>query len=120
MNEKKIGPCGVISIVLAVLNCIGLIVFTVGMLFQIPKFVAIYDDLGVALPVGTRMVISIPGASVLLVAALLLALLIVKEFISKKTIPLVLNLIWIAVAIAFSALVALAMMAPLIAATEQM
>ncbi len=49
-------------------GCIGLIVFTVGMLFQIPKFVAIYDDLGVALPVGTRMVISIPGAIVLLVA----------------------------------------------------
>ena len=53
---------------LAVLNCLGLVVFTFGMLYQRPKFVAIYADLGAALPVGTRMVIAIPGVVVLLVA----------------------------------------------------
>ena len=120
MSEKKIGTCGIISIVLAVLNCLGLVVFTFGMLYQRPKFVAIYADLGAALPVGTRMVIAIPGVVVLLVAALLFALLIVKEFIPKKTIPLVLNIVWIVVAIASSVLVSWALMGPLMTTIEQM
>ena len=120
MSEKRIGPSGVISIVLAVLNCLGLVVFTAGMLFQRPKFVEIYVDLGVALPVGTRMIIAIPGAVVLLIAGLFLALLIAKEFITKKTVPLVLNFVWIIIAVAASVLVALALMAPLAGTIEQM
>jgi hypothetical protein len=120
MSEEKIGPCGVISIVLAVLNCLGLVVFTVGMLFQRPTMVAIYSDLDVALPVGTRMIIAIPGAVVLLVAGLFLALLIAKEFIPKKTIPLLLNISWIIIAVVASFLVSLALMAPLAGTIEQM
>lgn len=120
MSEKKIGPCGVISIVLAVLNCLGLVVFTAGMLFQRPQFAAIYADLGAALPVGTRMIIAIPSVAVVVIAGVLLALLIAKEFISKKIVPLVLNIVWIVVAIAVAALVCLALMAPLVTTIEQM
>jgi len=119
MSEKKIGPCGVISIVLAVLNCLGLVVFTIGMLFQRPKFVEIYADMGVAIPVGTRMIITIPGAVVLLIAVLFLALLIAKEFIAKKTVPLLLNIVWIIIAVVASVLVSLALMAPLVGTIEQ-
>ena len=120
MSEKRIGACGVISIVLAVLNCLGLVVFTVGMLFQRPKFVEIYAALGVALPVGTRMIIAIPGAVVLLIAGLFLALLIAKEFIPQKTVPLVLNFVWIIIAVAASVLVSLPLFAPLAGTLEQM
>jgi hypothetical protein len=120
MSEKKIGPCGVISIVLAVLNCLGLVVFTVGMLFQRPEFIEIYAGLGTALPVGTRMIIAIPSVVVLLIAGLFLALLIAKEFIPKKIVPLVLNLVWIVIAVVASVLVSLALMAPLVGTMEQM
>jgi hypothetical protein len=121
MSEKRIGPCGVISIVLAVLNCLGLVVSTIGMLFQRPKFVEIYADLGVEqLPVGTRMIIAIPGSVVLLIAGLFLALLIAKEFIAKKTVPLVLNFVWIIIAVAASFLVSRALVVPLIRTIGQM
>jgi hypothetical protein len=90
------------------------------MLFQRPKFAAIYADLGTTLPVGTRMIIAIPGVAVLVIAVVLLALLIAKEFIPKKIVPLVLNTVWIIIAVVASVLMSLALMAPLAGTIEQM
>ncbi len=120
MNEFRNGTRGTVSVLLAVLNGLGVLASAFGMLYQRPRFVEVYADLGVALPVVTRMLIAIPSSVVLFVALLLLALLIAKEFISNKTVPLVINVVWLLVGIAFAVLGAMALMAPLAATVEQM
>lgn len=120
MDERKNRICGIVSIVLAVLNGLGLIGFAISLLFQRPKFATIFSDFGATLPLLTRAVLAIPNGLIVFGTVLLLALLVGKEFIRRKTIPLVLNIAWIAAGIGISLLFAWAMMAPLAGTTEQM
>jgi hypothetical protein len=119
MNERN-RACGVVSIVLAAVNGLGLLAFAFGMLYQRPKLVAVYADLEVALPVATRLLISIPGSVVVAVTLMFLALLVAKELIPSKTVPLVLNLVWLVAGIALAIFFSMAMMAPLVTTIEQM
>jgi hypothetical protein len=118
MNESKHGACAIISIVLTVLNGVGLIAFTVGFLACRPKCEQMYADFGAPLPTMTYTLFAVPSAVVVLLSLLLLGALVGKEFIRHKALPLVLNCIWIVLAITLSMLVSLALMAPV--AMEQM
>jgi len=120
MGENKNGICRVVSIVLAVFNGLGILAFAFGMLYQRPKFLAIYADLEIALPVLTRLVIATPGGVVLFVSLVLLALLVAKEFIRRSIVPLVINLVWLVLGLATIMLVAMALMLPLATTVEHL
>jgi len=111
---------GIVSIVLTVLNCIGVFVFVGGMLYLRPKFMAIYADLGAALPYATRLVIVIPGGLVLFLGLIVAGLLVAKEFIPRKAVPLVINLSWSVIAIVMSVFAYWVLTAPLVALMEEM
>ena len=103
---------GITSIALAVLNGLGLLGFSGALVFQRRVFMEIFMDFGVTLPLPTRLVLMIPGGLIIVITLVLLVLLIGKEFIGNKVIPLVLNLVWMVAALGVSLLVTWALMAP--------
>ena len=91
MDKKEPGGAGVVSIVFAVLNATALVV-SVGWSLRIRhKFIGMYEDLAVELPRITQMVLSIHWGALVVGMLLLLSALAIKELISKKWIPLLLN-----------------------------
>lgn len=113
MDKKKLGVAGVVSIVLAVLNGIGVLV-SVGYSLHIRhKFIQIYQELGAELPGVTQMVLNTHWTIWILISLILLAILAVKELISKKWIPLLLNGIYVLLGIVYWAVFSTAMMIPL-------
>jgi len=118
MTDSKRGPSGIISIVLTILNGLGLVGFTVALLRSRATFAQMYANFGAVLPSGTIALLSIPSSAIVLVCLLLLTALIGKEFMARKTLPLVLNCVWIVIAITVSIVVSMALMAPMM--VEQM
>ena len=120
MEKKKLGVAGVVSIVFAALNALGLLV-SIGYSLHIRhKFVVIYEDLGAELPGVTQMVLNIHWSVWILISLILLAILAIKEFISKKWIPLLLNGIYVLLGIVYWAVFSTALMVPLIKLIQQM
>ena len=64
--------------------------------------------------------LTLPGPVLLLLTVLLLVFLIGKEFIPNKVIPLVLNLLWMAAAMAAALFVSFALTAPLVQIIQQL
>jgi len=120
MEKKKFGVAGVISVVLAVLNAIGLLVSLGFSLHIRHKFIEIYEDLGAELPILTQGVLNTHWTIWILISLLLLVVLIVKEFIPKKRIPLVLNGLFFLLGIVYWAVFSTAMMVPLMELIQQM
>jgi hypothetical protein len=112
MKDGKNTVCGVISVALAVLNGLGLLGFVGALVLQRPVFMQIFMDFGVALPLPTRVVLMIPSGVIVMSTLVLLAMLVGKEFIGRKVIPLVLNIVWMVAALGVSLLSAWALMAP--------
>ncbi len=113
MTEKRNRTFGVISIILLVLNCLGLIGYTLGLLLNRTTFQEIYSDFGVPLPVALRLYFATPAIVYILVTGILLALLILKEKIKRKSIPLQLNIAWMIMALVVSPLTFMVLMMPL-------
>ena len=120
MMDRRNMVCGIVSIVLAVLNGLGLLGLAGALVFQRVTFMEIFADLGVALPFSTRVVLMIPNSVIILSTLVLLALLVGKEFIGRKAIPLMLNIAWIAAGFAVSLLLAWALMGPMADAMGEM
>lgn len=118
MNERKNRICGIASIVLAVVNAFGLFGFAFSLLFIMPKFAAMYADFGAPIPFPTQVVLAIPKSVVIIGTGLLFALLIWKEFIPKKTTPLILNIAWLGAGLVISLLLASALMAPMMGCVQ--
>ncbi len=122
MSEKSNSVCGIISIVLAVLNGLALLVFAVGGLHVRGRFLEIYQDLlsGESLPAATQLVLSVPAWAVLLIVVLLLVILGVKELIRPKWVPLCLNVLWFLIGGVVSLVFSAVLMAPLITIIQQL
>ncbi len=122
MSEESERVCGVISIVLAVLNGLALLVFALGGLHVRERFLKIYQDLlsGEALPAATQFVLSVPQWAVLLCTLGLLGVLSVKELIRPKWVPLCLNILWFLIGTVVSVLFSATLMAPLVTIIQQM
>ena len=122
MSEKSDRVSGIISIVIAVVNGVGLLGVAIGGIHMRGRFSEIFFDLlgDKPLPAATQLVISVPSWTILLVALGLLGLLVVKELIRSKWIPLCLNVLWFFVGAIMSLLFTAALFAPLVSVIEQM
>lgn len=122
MSEKTGKVCGVISIILAVLNGLALLVFALGWLHIRGRFLEIYQDLlsDQALPVATQFVLSVPSWIVLLGTLVLLGILSVKEMLRPKWVPLCLNVFWFLIGVVVSILFSTILMAPLVTIIQKM
>ena len=122
MSEKSDRVSGIISIVIAVLNGVGLLGVAIGGIHVRGRFSEIFFDLlgDKPLPAATQLVIAVPSWTVLVVTVGLLGLLVVKELIRPKWIPLCLNVLWFFVGAIVSLLFTAALFAPLVSVIEQM
>jgi len=118
MNDRKQLVLTIISGIFTALNILALLIFTGFMIFQRPYFTEMYMDFGVALPVPTQILISLPAWPFLFAGLTITGLLIVKELIPNKGMALILNLVWAVIAIAVTALTAVALLAPIKTVTE--
>ena len=120
MEDKKLGVAGVVSIVFAALNALGLLVSMGWSLHIRHKFMQIYQDFGAELPGVTQMILNIHWTMWVVISLVLLAVLAAKELISKKWIPLLLNGVFVLIGIAYWAVFSTAMMIPLMKLIQQM
>jgi hypothetical protein len=120
MENKKLSVAGVVSIIFAALNALGLIVSTGCSLHLRHKFIEIYADLGAELPHVTQMILNIHWIFWVLTLLVLLAILAAKELITKKWIPLLLNGVFVLVGIAYWAVFSTAMLIPFMKLIQQM
>ena len=112
MEKKKLGVAGVISIVFAGLNAIGLIV-TVGLSLHIRGvFAEMFADFGATLPAITQMVLDIHWMLAIGVAAPFFVILVAKEFITKKWIPLLINGVYVLLGIVYWVVFQIVMLIP--------
>ncbi len=120
MENRKQSVAGVISIVFAAINAVG-IMLTMGYSLHIRhKFTEVHEDLGAELPSITAMVLNIHWSAWVLVSLSLLAVVLAKEVISRKWIPILLNVAFVLICIAYWAFFAVAMMIPLASIIQQM
>ncbi|HUW30370.1 MAG TPA: hypothetical protein VM223_02025 [Planctomycetota bacterium] len=93
-NSQRSSGFAATSTVVLVTDVCGLLV--VGALFvgAIPKFCKMFAEMGMALPVVTQIVISVPGAGYAAIFLLLLAAIIAKELLIRdRRITLAINVI---------------------------
>ena len=120
MKDRKLGAGGLVSIVLAVLNGIGLMV-SVGCSLHIRRqFIQIFQELEVELPAMTQMILNVHWAIWILLSIILLAILAAKELIPKKWIPLLINGLYVLLGIIYWAVFSTAMMIPLMSLVQEM
>ncbi len=119
VENKKPGVDGVVSIVFAALNALGLLVSTGYSLHIRHKFITIYAELGAPLPGVTQMILNTHWTIWILISLVLLAMLGLKELASKKWIPLLLNGIFVLMGIVYWAVFSTAMMIPLMQLIQQ-
>ena len=120
MEKKKPGIVGALSIVFAVLNAIGLLV-SVGCSLHIRhKFMQVYEDLEIELPGIAQLILNTHWAIWILTALVLLSILAVKELLSKKWVPLLLNGIFVLFGIVYWAVFSTAMVIPLMTLIQQL
>jgi len=112
MNERERGIAGIVSVVFAGLNALGIIITATLSLHMRQKWLAIHEDLGATLPQITQAVINMPWGVWILVTGLLLGIVVLKELISRKWIPLLLNGFFVILGIAYWAVFSAVMMAP--------
>ena len=112
-TAEKIGRVGSISFV--VLNAVSFGFCVSGFLRVREHFAAIFKDMleDVALPTLTAFLLNVPVAVVLVLAVVLLALLVAKEWLRPVWIPLTLNALWLALGSVLVVLFFLAMLLPL-------
>jgi hypothetical protein len=122
MSGKSDRVCRIISLLLAVVNGLALPAMVLGGLRVRGRFLAIYKDLfpGLSLPAVTRFVVSVPAWAVFGVAYLLLGVLVAKEFIRPRWVPLCLNLAWMLAGVMVAVMFAVALMAPFITIMQHM
>jgi len=119
-TAEKVGRVG--SIVFAAVNAVTFCMCLAGFLVSRGHFAEVFKDMfaGTALPALTAFFINVPAAVVQVVAVLLFALLVAKEWLRPVWIPLVLNSFWLALGAVLVLLFILAMMMPLAALVTKM
>jgi hypothetical protein len=120
MKESNRDIVGIASILLAVLNGIILVASVGASLMVRQRFADIFADFNAELPTATVIFLSIPWIVWLAVVVVVLAVLVAKEFITRKWIPLWLNLLFIGLAVGYWAVFVVVMMVPLIHLTQQL
>ena len=118
-EKKKPTVPGVISIILAGMNAIGLLLSLGYSLYIRNRFMAIFEDFGAALPTVTQLIIRTHWSIWVLGTVLGLVILALKELIPKKWIPLLLNGIFLLFGIIYWAVFSTAMLFPLAEMVEQ-
>jgi hypothetical protein len=116
MSEKAEKVGRVFSICFAVVNAVTFILLLSGFLRVRAHFGAIFKDLleGASLPMLTAWFLAISPTVLTVVAIVLLALLIAKEWLRPVWIPMFLNALWLALGAALCLLFVVAMMLPLL------
>ena len=114
MDDKGERVCGVVSILLCVLNGVSLLVITGGMLKVRHALANIYVNFGGSLPLPTRILMAPPDWAVVLLLSALLAVLIVKEWLMPKWKPLVFNIGWLLAGIVAVVAICVALSLPLV------
>lgn len=112
-TAEKIGRVG--SIIFVVINAVTFGFCVIGFLRVRGHFAGIFKDMlaDVELPALTACILNVPGAVVLALAVVLLALLVAKEWLRPIWIPLTLNALWLALGSVLVVLFLLAMLMPL-------
>ncbi len=113
-TAEKIGR--VCSLVFTVFNALSFGLCLVGFLRVRGHFAGIFKDMleGAALPALTAFLLNVPVAAVLVLAVVLLALLVAKEWLRPVWLPLMLNAFWLALGCVLVLLFTAAMMLPLV------
>ena len=92
-HKKQSGAVNVASLILLVVNIIGMIVLAVGSIIVRGKFSGIFADMGTTLPRITILFLSIPSWAYIVFFGIIIAALILKELlIRKKFITLMINI----------------------------
>ena len=117
-DESKI--VGTISILLAVFNGVVLIVSVGASLTIRQGFAGLFLDFEAPLPWMTVVLLSTPLIVWAVVMVFLLVVLVVKEFITRKWIPLCLNLLFIGLAIVYWIFFCISVVLPLVRIHEQL
>ena len=101
------------SILLCILNCVLLLGSAAYVVFVVPKFVVVFEDLDAELPQITVLLLTVPPmawAGILLFGVILLAL---KEIlVSNRTVTLIINGIMLLFALGWIVFLALALNMP--------
>ena len=118
-TAEKVGR--VFSICFAAINAVTFILLLNGFLRVRAHFGTIFKDLleGAALPTLTTVFLAVSPTVLTVVAMVLLALLIAKEWLRPAWIPMFLNAFWLALGCALCFLFVAAMMAPLLGIVSQ-
>ena len=114
MSEKANRICGIVSMVLTILNAVILSASTLWSILVRSKFKMIYDDMEIKLPVVTQTVMDLPWFVFVTVSLLLMGLLLVKEALKQKWIPLTINIVWIAATSIYQTLYAIILLLPMV------
>ena len=94
VNEKGSSRFAATSTAALVIDVVGLVVLGALCVRGIPAFCKMFAEMGMALPVVTRIVISVPGAGYAAIYLLLLAAIIAKELLIRdRRITLAINVI---------------------------
>jgi hypothetical protein len=83
----------VASAVVLVVDVTALVALATMAFFNIPSFRRVFADMGVALPLLTTFVLAIPPIVYVVLSILLAMALIVKEFLVRPVIRLVINIV---------------------------
>lgn len=114
MDDKGERVCGVVSVLLCLLNGAGLLLFTAVFLRIRPEFAALYGSAKVSIPFATRIMLETPVWAAVLLLLVLLAALVAKEWLAPKWKPLVLNVGWLLAGIAISIVLLVLLAFPLV------
>jgi type II secretory pathway component PulF len=115
--EKKIpNALGKISIIFATLNAIGLLLIVGLSLYFLPRFSQVFCESGATLPCITQLFINTHWTLWVSGTLVLLSVLAGKELIKNKTIPLILNGLFVLLGIVYIPIFTFALYAPIFAA----
>lgn len=116
-TAEKVGR--VFSGLFCAANAVTLVLVLVNFLHVRAKFAGIFKDLGAQLPTLTTLLFAPSPSVLMLVAVVLLALLIAKEWLRPVWVPMFLNGLWLALGCAVCLLIVIALFLPMLTLISQ-
>ena len=114
MEGKRPNRLGRVSVAFAAVDCLVLLFESAFSLAMRGRFLELYADFEVALPLGTRIILGTHPAVWLACTLFLLLGLIAKEFIPNKGLTLAINFVFLGLEGLYLALFGLGVLLPLI------